>query len=136
MITAWSLVPRGSVTGVKLASRVFWGQGGFGRISRALSQRIRSTPTRDQLVVERLKGHVEVTRAGGRVTDLGPGDYFGEIALVREVPRSATCTAKTNVELYTIDRERFVSAVTGNSRSASEIESVIHRRLGGLEAVA
>jgi MFS family permease len=81
-------------------------------------------------------GHVEVTRAGGRVTDLGPGDYFGEIALLRDVPRSATCTAKTNVELYTIDRERFVSAVTGNSTSASEIESVIHRRLGGLEAVA
>jgi MFS family permease len=81
-------------------------------------------------------GHVEVTRAGGRVTDLGPGDYFGEIALLRDVPRSATCTAKTNVELYTIDRERFVSAVTGNSTTASEIESVIHRRLGGLEAVA
>lgn len=81
-------------------------------------------------------GHVEVTRAGGRVTDLGPGDYFGEIALLRDVPRSATCTAKTNVELYTIDRKRFVSAVTGNSTSASEIESVIHRRLGGLEAVA
>ena len=81
-------------------------------------------------------GHVEVTRAGCRVTDLGPGDYFGEIALLRDVPRSATCTAKTNVELYTIDRERFVSAVTGNSTSASEIESVIHRRLGGVEAVA
>ena len=81
-------------------------------------------------------GHVEVGRAGGHVTDLGPGDYFGEIALLRDVPRSATCTATTNVELYTIDRERFVSAVTGNSTSASEIESVIHRRLGGLEAVA
>ena len=80
-------------------------------------------------------GHVEV-EAGGHVTDLGPGDYFGEIALLRDVPRSATCTATTNVELYTIDRERFVSAVTGNSTSASEIESVIHRRLGGLEAVA
>jgi hypothetical protein len=81
-------------------------------------------------------GYVEVSKAGGRVTDLGPGDYFGEIALLRDVPRSATCTATTNVELYTIDRERFVSAVTGNSTSAREIESVIHRRMGGLEAVA
>jgi hypothetical protein len=53
-----------------------------------------------------------------------------------ETYRGATCTATTNVELYTIDRERFVSAVTGNNTSASEIESVIHRRLGGLEAVA
>jgi MFS family permease len=81
-------------------------------------------------------GLVEVSKAGRRLTALGPGDYFGEIALLRDVPRSATCTATTDVELYTIDRERFVSAVTGNSASASEIESVIHRRLGGLEAVA
>jgi CRP-like cAMP-binding protein len=45
------------------------------------------------------------------------------------VPRSATCVAKTNVELYTIDRDRFVSAITGNSTSAREIENVIHSRL-------
>ena len=73
---------------------------------------------------------------GGRVGELGPGDYFGEIALLRDVPRSATCTATTNVELYTIDRDRFVSAVTGNSTSASEIESVIHSRLAGSKVAA
>ena len=33
------------------------------------------------------------------------------------------------IELYTIDRDRFVSAITGNSTSAREIESVIHSRL-------
>jgi MFS family permease len=81
-------------------------------------------------------GRVEVSREGGRVDELGPGDYFGEIALLRDVPRSATCTATTDVELYTIDRDRFVAAVTGNSTSASEIESVIHSRLAGLEAPA
>ena len=81
-------------------------------------------------------GRVEVSTEGGRVGELGPGDYFGEIALLRDLPRSATCTATTNVELYTIDRDRFVSAVTGNSTSASEIESVIHSRLAGFTAAA
>ena len=81
-------------------------------------------------------GRIEVSRGGRRVGELGPGDYFGEIALLRDVPRSATCTAMTNVELYTIDRDRFVSAVTGNSTSASEIESVIHSRLAGSKVAA
>ena len=81
-------------------------------------------------------GRIEVSREGRRVGELGPGDYFGEIALLRDVPRSATCTATTNVELYTIDRDRFVSAVTGNSTSASEIESVIHSRLAGSKVAA
>ena len=81
-------------------------------------------------------GRIEVSRGGGRVGELGPGDYFGEIALLRDVPRSATCTAMTNVELYTIDRDRFVSAVTGNRTSASEIESVIHGRLAGPKVAA
>jgi CRP-like cAMP-binding protein len=74
-------------------------------------------------------GRIQVSRMAMPVGELGPGDYFGEIALLRNVPRSATCVAKTNVELYTIDRDRFVSAITGNSTSAREIENVIHSRL-------
>jgi CRP-like cAMP-binding protein len=76
------------------------------------------------------------SRDGQRVADLGPGDYFGEIALLREVPRTATCTATTGAELYTIGRERFVSAVTGNKTTAREVESVIHARLTELQAPA
>ncbi len=74
-------------------------------------------------------GRIQVSRKAMPVGELGPGDYFGEIALLRDVPRTATCVAKTNVDLYTIDRDRFVSAITGNSTSAREIESVIHNRL-------
>ena len=79
-------------------------------------------------------GRIEVSRGGGRVGELGPGDYFGELSMLTGQPR--TCTATTNVELYTIDRDRFVSAVTGNSTSASEIESVIHSRLAGSKVAA
>jgi predicted MFS family arabinose efflux permease len=75
-------------------------------------------------------GQVEVSRAGRHVRALGPGDYFGEIALMRDVPRGATCTATTQAELFTVGRERFVAAVTGNRRCAVEIESVIDSRLG------
>jgi MFS family permease len=75
-------------------------------------------------------GQVEVSRAGRPIRELGPGDYFGEIALLRDVPRGATCTATTEAELFTVGRERFVSAVTGNRRCAVEIESVIDSRLG------
>lgn len=75
-------------------------------------------------------GQVEVSQTGSHVRELGPGDYFGEIALLRDLPRGATCTATTETELYTVGRERFVTAVTGNRTSAIEIESVIDSRLG------
>jgi MFS family permease len=81
-------------------------------------------------------GVIEVSKEGQPVAELGPGDYFGEIALLRGVRRTATCTARTDAELYTIGRERFVSAVTGNSVSAQELEDVIHTRLTELQGVS
>ncbi len=74
-------------------------------------------------------GIVEVSRAGRHLNTLGPSDYFGEIALLHDTPRAATCRAKTDVELYTLARERFVSAVSGHATSAAEAESVASRRL-------
>jgi predicted MFS family arabinose efflux permease len=74
-------------------------------------------------------GTVEVECAGTHVATLGPEDYFGEIALLRDVPRVATCRAETDVELYTLERDRFVSAVSGHETSAAEAESVTEQRL-------
>jgi CRP-like cAMP-binding protein len=79
-------------------------------------------------------GSVEVSRAGHPVATLGADEYFGEIALLHDVPRSATCVAATDVELYTLERERFVSAVSGHALSAAEAESVAGRRLANLAA--
>lgn len=62
-------------------------------------------------------GHFGVSIAGSRVRELGPGDWFGEIALLRDVPRTASVTALTDVSLWRVDRESFLASVTAVPRS-------------------
>ena len=54
---------------------------------------------------------------------MGTGDSFGEIALLRRIPRTATVTAISRVEAGTLAREEFLAAVTGNSESAEDVVS-------------
>jgi len=73
-----------------------------------------------------------VTADGNHIGTLGSADYFGEIALLRDVPRTATVTAKTEVELFALDRDEFLSAVTGHAASAEAADAVVASRLSGL----
>lgn len=75
-------------------------------------------------------GEVEVAIDDEPQGMLHPGDYFGEIALLRDVPRTATVTARSGVELFALDREDFLAAVTGHSASAEAAEAVVGARLG------
>ncbi len=74
-------------------------------------------------------GEVEVLQDGTRLRTQGPGDSFGEIALLRDTPRTATVRALGELQLLTLGREDFIPAVTGHAESAAEAESVIAARL-------
>ena len=77
-------------------------------------------------------GEVEISESGKPHSTLGGGGYFGEIALLRNVPRTATVTAKTPVVLYALDREDFLAAVTSHAPSAQAAEEVVSSRLAGV----
>ena len=51
--------------------------------------------------------------AAGRVTTYGPGDAFGELALMYTAPRAATCIAREDTSLWCVDRVTFRSMVMG-----------------------
>jgi MFS family permease len=77
-------------------------------------------------------GEVDVHADGRPTTTLGPGEYFGEIALLRDVPRTATVEAKAGTKLYALERDEFLSAVTGHPESAEAADAVVASRLAGL----
>jgi MFS family permease len=77
-------------------------------------------------------GEVDVSADGKLMKTLGAGEYFGEIALLRPTPRTATVIARGDVELFTLDRDEFVAAVTGHAESREAADAVIGARLGTL----
>ena len=74
-------------------------------------------------------GKLEVTVDGSPAGSLGPGDSFGEIALLRNVPRTASVTARDASSLYALGREAFLDAVTASPPSARAADAVVGARL-------
>lgn len=77
-------------------------------------------------------GNAKVSVHGDERRRLGPGDYFGEIALLRGVPRTATVTAETDVMLQTLERDVFIPAVTGHHDVQEVAETAMATRLAML----
>jgi MFS family permease len=74
-------------------------------------------------------GTAEVTQDGRHLRDCGPGDYFGEIALLRDVPRTASVTATDDMELYALERAAFVDAATGHAAGREAAEGIVSKHL-------
>jgi MFS family permease len=106
----------------------------------ALAGRLRSLPAASGEVVVRQgepgeffyvleSGQMEVAVDGLPDGTLLPGDFFGEIALLREVPRTATVIAMAESRLLTLERDPFIAAVTGHAPSSAAADAVIDSRL-------
>jgi uncharacterized protein YhbP (UPF0306 family) len=79
------------------------------------------------LIVE---GEAEVSRAGMAMETLGAGELFGEVAIMREQPRSVTVTAKTPVKLFALDRDRFRDLIASAMEITPDFDKVVRARLG------
>jgi MFS family permease len=75
------------------------------------------------------EGRVRVTVGGRKAGELRPGGAFGEIALLRDVPRTATVVAEVPTLLLTIRRELFLEALTGQPRSRVVAADVVQEHL-------
>ena len=70
--------------------------------------------------------------ADGRHSTAHRADYFGEIALLRDVPRTASVTASVDSRLYALTRDDFLAAVTGHAAAHAAGERVAEQRLAGI----
>jgi MFS family permease len=74
-------------------------------------------------------GSLVATFRGEQLSALESGDPFGEIALLRDVPRTATVTAREPSVLFALERADFLDAVTGDSEVSNRADDLIARRL-------
>jgi cyclic nucleotide-binding protein/MFS transporter len=74
-------------------------------------------------------GQADVVGDGRLIANLGPGDGFGEIALLRRVPRTATVQAATELQLQALTSDRFLPVVTGFPPSAREAGAEVDQLL-------
>jgi Cyclic nucleotide-binding domain/Major Facilitator Superfamily len=81
----------------------------------------------DYLLID--AGHVEVIQGDHVVRSLGPGHGVGEIALINDVPRTASVRAVGAVEAFSLDRDAFLEAVVGHSASHAAARTVASERL-------
>jgi CRP/FNR family transcriptional regulator, cyclic AMP receptor protein len=75
------------------------------------------------------EGEADVTVGGESRGTIGPGDYFGEIALINESPRTATLTAKTDMVCYGMTPWDFKPLVEGNSTIAWKLLTAMAEKM-------
>jgi CRP/FNR family transcriptional regulator, cyclic AMP receptor protein len=76
-----------------------------------------------------VEGSLRVTRKGRKVSDLGAGDFVGEIALVADLPRTATVTTSTSVRLLVLTARGFRDLLGESPSIATKILQSLGERL-------
>jgi putative ABC transport system ATP-binding protein len=74
------------------------------------------------------EGEVEVDREGHEVARLGPGDFFGELALMSGDPRNATVVATRPVDTYVLGKDDFRAAIEASSGFREQLRRVYFAR--------
>jgi Na+/melibiose symporter-like transporter len=75
-------------------------------------------------------GTVEIASNGATVCTLARGEGFGEIALLRDVPRTGTARALTAAKLYALPKEPFLGVITGHPAAERKAATIVSERLG------
>lgn len=88
-------------------------------------------PGREFMII--VEGNATVDRGGKVLARLGPGDFFGELAVVAGVPRTATVTADTDMVIEMLNRREFSSLLDESPRIAKKVLVGAVRRLHELE---
>jgi CRP/FNR family transcriptional regulator, cyclic AMP receptor protein len=76
-----------------------------------------------------IEGTVDVSQNSKRIRTLGPGDFFGEIALVSRVPRTATVTTTSPVRALVVSARNFRSLIDRSPEVALQVLDAVARRL-------
>jgi CRP-like cAMP-binding protein len=96
---------------------------------------IRQGDAGDDLMVI-VSGQVGVERDGARINQLGPGDFFGEIALIERGPRTATVTAEAPTRLLVVNHRDFHALMEEFPAVAAEVLVALAHRVRLLESSA
>src|SRR5207253_2278643 len=87
-----------------------------------------------------VEGEVEVVREDEgeprRLATLGAGQFFGEIAILRDMPRTATVKAVRETTLLSMDRDTFQGLVAQALGTTQNFDQVVQQRLAGLSGGA
>jgi CRP-like cAMP-binding protein len=78
-------------------------------------------------------GTVRVTRQGRMVATMGPGEFFGEMALIRHAPRNATVVAETETTLMALGSREFAALMSREPTLASAVMAAMADRIQAAE---
>src|SRR5437764_11463278 len=84
-------------------------------------------PTEAFFILE--SGHVQVTRGGKSVAQLGPGEFFGEIGMLDRGPATATVVTDGPVEAMVLSHTQFRDAIKDNQQLAMQVIAAMADRL-------